>query len=141
MEVHAEATRRSRANGIVLGLALALATAAPAVLASTADGVTPSRETVCEVLEGRKKGLCNAYCEAMDCDSANPRASDRACEQVFDNWQSAVEADGNGEPEIPPCADVDLDGYDNAVDNCPTVYNPDQADSDQNGIGDACEIN
>lgn len=30
-----------------------------------------------------------------------------------------------------------IDGRDN--DNCPSVYNPDQKDTDQNGIGDACE--
>ncbi|HVP07023.1 MAG TPA: SBBP repeat-containing protein [Candidatus Acidoferrum sp.] len=35
--------------------------------------------------------------------------------------------------------DVDGDGVPDAVDNCPTVYNPDQADSDHNGIGDACD--
>ncbi|MCA9974824.1 MAG: tandem-95 repeat protein, partial [Anaerolineales bacterium] len=40
-------------------------------------------------------------------------------------------------------ADLDGDGVaDDAlpVDNCPAVPNPDQADSDNNGIGDACEL-
>jgi hypothetical protein len=39
-------------------------------------------------------------------------------------------------------ADTDTDGdiIVNCVDNCPTVANPDQADSNNNGIGDACEI-
>ena len=32
--------------------------------------------------------------------------------------------------------DADLDG----LDNCPSVSNPDQADSNSNGIGDACEL-
>lgn len=36
-------------------------------------------------------------------------------------------------------ADLDLDGVDDAVDNCPTVFNPDQADTDQDGIGDMCD--
>jgi hypothetical protein len=35
--------------------------------------------------------------------------------------------------------DYDGDGVSNAVDNCPAVRNADQRDSDQNGIGDACE--
>ncbi|KKL25174.1 hypothetical protein LCGC14_2407970 [marine sediment metagenome] len=36
-------------------------------------------------------------------------------------------------------ADSDGDGYDDAVDNCPTVFNPDQADFNLDGIGDACQ--
>jgi hypothetical protein len=32
--------------------------------------------------------------------------------------------------------DADLDG----LDNCPAVFNPDQADSNTNGVGDACEF-
>ncbi len=35
--------------------------------------------------------------------------------------------------------DFDGDGVPNAIDNCPTVPNPDQKDSNLNGIGDACE--
>ncbi|MEJ6000153.1 thrombospondin type 3 repeat-containing protein [Paucibacter soli] len=37
------------------------------------------------------------------------------------------------------CVDTDGDGVCDAVDNCPTVANPDQKDSNRNGIGDACE--
>jgi hypothetical protein len=36
-------------------------------------------------------------------------------------------------------ADLDLDGIADALDNCPSVSNPDQADANHNGIGDACE--
>lgn len=35
--------------------------------------------------------------------------------------------------------DVDGDGVPNASDNCPSIANPDQADSDHDGIGDACD--
>jgi hypothetical protein len=35
--------------------------------------------------------------------------------------------------------DLDSDGIPNTVDNCPTTWNPDQADSNGNGIGDACD--
>jgi len=35
--------------------------------------------------------------------------------------------------------DEDGDGVPNALDNCPTVANADQADSNGNGVGDACE--
>ncbi|MEM9820026.1 MAG: T9SS type A sorting domain-containing protein [Bacteroidota bacterium] len=37
--------------------------------------------------------------------------------------------------------DTDGDGVANSVDNCPTVSNPDQRDSDNNGQGDACTCN
>ena len=36
-------------------------------------------------------------------------------------------------------ADQDHDGVPDSVDNCPTVPNADQSDSDHNGIGDVCE--
>jgi len=53
-----------------------------AVLAQTPDGQTPAEETVCDNESGAAFGLCNAYCEAMDCDSANPQASATACAKV-----------------------------------------------------------
>lgn len=38
-----------------------------------------------------------------------------------------------------PIPDSDGDGYCDAIDNCPNVANPDQADTNGNGIGDVCE--
>jgi hypothetical protein len=35
--------------------------------------------------------------------------------------------------------DADEDGYFKLEDNCPDIYNPEQVDSDNNGIGDLCE--
>jgi hypothetical protein len=35
--------------------------------------------------------------------------------------------------------DTDGDGIDDSYDNCPTVANPDQKDTNNNGIGDACD--
>ena len=37
-------------------------------------------------------------------------------------------------------SDFDLDGYDDDDDNCPEQYNPNQADIDQDGSGDACDV-
>ena len=60
---------------------------AGAASAKTPDGKPPSVETVCDNETGAAFGLCNAYCEAMDCDSPNHRASDRGCEQVKENFE------------------------------------------------------
>lgn len=46
---------------------------------------------------------------------------------------------GDNSDPYPSSSDGDEDGIDDPADNCPTVANADQADSDQNGVGDACE--
>ena len=51
---------------------------------------------------------------------------------VWGSWSSEQTFD------IEPL-DLDGDGVCGNVDNCPNVANPDQADSDGDGIGDACE--
>ena len=58
-----------------------------AALAKTPDGSPPSVETVCDSQSGAAFGLCNAYCEAMDCDSPQPEASPTACSRVRSNYQ------------------------------------------------------
>jgi hypothetical protein len=42
-------------------------------------------------------------------------------------------------PSLDPLGDDDGDGLTNDIDNCPLVANPEQSDSDSNGVGDACE--
>ncbi len=129
--------------------------------AKTPDGVTPAEETVCEEAEmgGALKGLCNAYCEAMDCD-ADPNANTNACESVHRKFlkksggielpcviPSAPDTDGDGVLDVyDNCAytpndqtDGDGDGVGDECDNCPQTGNKRQKDHDLDGIGDACD--
>lgn len=55
--------------------------------AKTPDGKTPSEETVCDNERGAAFGLCNAYCEAMDCTDPKQRASNKACSAVKRNFE------------------------------------------------------
>jgi hypothetical protein len=50
--------------------------------------------------------------------------------------QRCVEAGTNGNN---PPVDTDGDGAPDSIDNCPVTFNPDQADIDLDGVGDACE--
>lgn len=43
------------------------------------------------------------------------------------------------EPEASGPADPDFDGVEDAVDNCPGIFNPKQDDADQDGLGDLCD--
>lgn len=46
------------------------------------------------------------------------------------------DCDGTADEDF---ADTDTDGWADCFDNCPTVYNPSQADEDSDGTGNACD--
>lgn len=73
-------------------------------------------------------------CQDIDGDGV-PDARDN-CPAV-PNGQLDLDDDGLGN-ECDP--DDDGDGVADEVDNCPAVPNPDQKDSNNDGIGDACEL-
>ena len=64
-----------------------------AALAQTPDEMPPALETVCDAETGAAYGLCNAYCEAMDCESDAPSASATACSKVRDKFQNVTGRD------------------------------------------------
>ncbi len=74
---------------------MAAAAGAPAL----AQGMDGDSACLNGGLFGEEFGLCNAYCEAMDCDADTPQASAKACAKV-----SAKFFDVTGEE--PPCEDV-----------------------------------
>lgn len=66
-------------------------------------------------------------------DGCNPTASCGWANGDF-NCDGLVDGD-----DVSVLADFDGDGILNQADNCPSVANPDQADFDGNGFGDACD--
>jgi len=118
--------------GMVRGLSALIAVA---LVFGGAGPASAQNESVCDVLDGAAWDLCNAYCEAMDCDSAEPQASEQACTRVLGKIEGAL-----GETPFPTCEDVDDDGVPNGLDNCPDTANSDQADDNPTTPeGNACE--
>lgn len=62
----------------------------------TPDGMPPAIESICDEEEGAAFGLCNAFCEAMDCETDNPQASATACDKVKSKYQQIT-------GQQPPC--------------------------------------
>ena len=56
--------------------------------------------------------------------------------QIYGDW---VDNGGNTVTDVCPAVDKDGDGVDDSIDNC-YLYNPDQADCNDNGFGDVCDI-
>ena len=94
------------------------------------DGNTPNPNCPAEC------GTAGPFTEATMCwaqPSGNPYQRDLAPDDVAGiTWLYGAA------PEPPP-PDPDGDGINNPSDNCPTVANPDQLDTDHDGIGNLCD--
>jgi cysteine-rich repeat protein len=99
--------------------------------AQTPDGETPSVETVCDTQVGAAFGLCNAYCEAMDCDYATPQASEKACTRVLDRFVQLTAAVPPCDAAAPFCGDGEVD----AAEQCDDGNN-----TDWDGCSSTCQL-
>jgi len=105
-----------------------------------ADGLTVVLTVVAPVNVGQVNHIKLAIADAGD--------------SILDSWvfiragSFTVDFDGDGIldaadncPYIynPDQADIDVDGFGDACDNCPIDHQEDQADSDGDGLGDVCE--
>lgn len=78
-------------------------------------------------------------CDPDDDNDGQTDADEIACSSnPKDASSKSLDTDGDN---IPDCVDTDddNDGFLDPNDNCPLTVNPDQADFDHNGVGDACE--
>jgi hypothetical protein len=91
------------------------------------DCPTDSRKT--------SPGICG--CGDADTDADNDGTPDCNDDCPTDSRKTTPGICGCGVPDT----DTDKDGVPDCHDNCPATYNPDQADQDYDGKGDACEPN
>jgi len=103
-------------------------------------------EDVCQMWVGCSHGEPPDCSDAIACTTDQCNEANDSCENIPDDGACNEEDhcsicnDQVGCESIPWTDDDDCDGVLNASDNCQTVYNPDQADLNQNGIGEACEV-
>jgi hypothetical protein len=67
---------------------LSIALLSPLLVPASASAQPPVGERVCDGLSGDSWGLCNAYCEVLDCEGENPNASSKACLNVLRKFQA-----------------------------------------------------
>ncbi len=90
-----------------------------------ADGVLDADDRCAQTPPGAAVDANGCACSQKSCDDNDPQTIDRC---------NATNATCSHLP------DTDRDGVADSSDNCPSRANPDQADANGNGVGDACEL-
>lgn len=108
-------------------------------------------QTVCYTTDNSSPSYADGGCTAGDllsgstialsCDESDTSANSPKTIKLAFNWGSSTSTASSSYilDCSPPPVDTDVDGIPDGEDNCPTVWNDDQADSDGDGVGDACE--
>ena len=84
-------------------------------MSAFADDLPPSQEDVCDVLQlpgvtPGLFGLCNAFCEAKDCDEYPIEDMPRSCDKLLDNYEKKRERADNPLDPAMPCLEDDDPG-------------------------------
>ena len=107
------------------------------------DGIIDNvDQEACQVTNvwGTCYGTATCVDGQMRCDARTPEQE--RCDGIDNNCNGQTDEGFRlSAAGIPYCHDPDWDGDGilNEDDNCPWVYNPDQADLDRDGVGDACD--
>ena len=82
---------------------------------------------------------CSATC-ILECGNGTVEGAEQCDDgNVIDGDGCSAACFTEGRPPDALNPDTDTDGVNDPADNCPTVSNPDQADTDKDGTGDACD--
>lgn len=83
--------------------------------------------------------LLAVACQKQDAKIAVAAKKPTTCDFLQGNYNNIKRGDLSETSFAGRLRDSDKDGIADNQDNCPKTYNPDQKDSNNNGIGDACE--
>lgn len=106
----------------------------------TPDGGGTSPSQPC-VADSDGDGVDDGTEQMLGSDPSDPNSTPEHL-KFPDSCTDGTDNDGDGLTDAldPGCQpDSDGDGVTDSTDNCPAAWNPDQADSDQDGTGDACQ--
>ncbi len=100
------------------------------VMVAMGAAYAQGRNGVCSGLSGNAFGLCNAYCEAKNCDdSANRNGSENSCTQIYDNFMKVA-----GEGVKMPCEGDSAQAAPPSTASCPCEFDVESWVPNQNQI-------